>query len=54
MKRILSLPGVMPVIGGYSDGNAYTKDCWDRMVSSFTCGLKVPGWYLIRYPLTNT
>ena len=53
MKRILSLPGVMPVIGGYSDGNAYTKDCWDRMVSSFTCGLKVPGMVLNSLPVNE-
>lgn len=53
MKRISSLKGISTVIGGYSYTNDVTKMCWDRMVSSFTSSLKIPGLVLTSLPVTE-
>lgn len=41
MKRIKTLPDIQAVIGGYSSDNADTKEKWDKMVSAFTCSLRI-------------
>lgn len=53
MKRISQLPGISTVIGGYSVANKNSKDIWDRMVSAFTCGLKIEGAVLPALPVSE-
>lgn len=50
MKRISSIKGIQTVIGGYSNANEHSKQVWDRMVSSFTNGLRIPGAVLTSLP----
>lgn len=50
MKRLIGRKGVKTVIGGYS-ANRSVKHIWDRMVSSFTCSLKIPGVVLPSLPV---
>ena len=52
MKRISSLP-VKTVIGGYTNTNDVSKQLWDKMVSAFTCGMKIPGMVLNSIPVNE-
>lgn len=52
MKRISTLP-VQTVIGGYTNTNDVSKILWDKMVSAFTCGMKIPGMVLTSLPVNE-
>lgn len=50
MKRISTIKGVNVTIGGY---NRESSEIWDKMVSAFTNGLKIPGSVLESLPPTQ-